>query len=350
MLAGLAPDDTAPAIDDHSGPNIPAPPAGEVVVQLTGDPGGVTRARLVEVGNPQNAVEAPVEVQQRSAMATFTGIPGAAGKVYLAEVVLDGRVYRSAPFQLTADKGAYTGIFVWPTLIHQFHAGAEIDDNKLWFQVQFTLANGAGAPYDPGADGIVIPLPAGFVGASVRDEDAARVSVDKDRGFIWRGHFPPGQRSFVGTFALPIEDGEVDMVMPLPFGALQSQVLVRHTPGLQVSTTNESAAPPRMSTIDGGQRFMVVSNIAARAEDTLRVSFRGDGDVPAVGQQNDQPAPADHHRQGSPLGADQVSRGRGAHRRFGRPGRRRCWFCRRRRPGRSTPCARAGPSSGRRRR
>lgn len=166
----------------------------------------------------------------------FTGVSSGADTVYVAKVMSKGRQFLSVPFQLTPNKGALVAIFMYPEIIFSFDGGAEVDDNRLWFQQRFTLYNPSVAPRDVG-DGLTIPLPKGHVGASVPDNMTRRVGVVRGEGLLWRGAVPPGQRNFMVSYALPIEEGEVIYDLTLPYGIQEGRVVVPDLPGLELRTT-----------------------------------------------------------------------------------------------------------------
>ena len=296
MLAGLDPASTDPPVDDLGDPRVPARPEGEVIVEVRGALAQVSDVRLVDIATRQ-AMTSGAQARAEAKVARFTGVPGGNDKVFVAEVIADGHVYRSKPIQLGRGVGAFAAVFVYPKLLMQFHSGAEVDDDKLWFQVQFTLANGTGAPYLPDGDGIMIPLPRGFVGASVGEQDQMRIKVISGEGFLWRGAFPPGQRAFVAQFAIPIDGGVAELDMPMPYGALESQISLRTNVGVMERlrrcvargqdrkvcdavesgrvVETEQSGPMRFAELDGGTTFLVVPIPRVSPGDRLRVKFVG---------------------------------------------------------------------------
>src|SRR5690606_15085110 len=100
------------------------------------------------------AVEASFQEEQ-SLEARFTGVATAPGKVYVARVQAGDQTYPSSPIVLTRTLGAATGIFVYPSPVFGFHAGAELDDQRMFFQVRATIINPTAAPRDTGPDGLV---------------------------------------------------------------------------------------------------------------------------------------------------------------------------------------------------
>jgi len=168
--------------------------------------------------------------------AIFRDVGYGAEKVYIAKVFSNGRSFYSLPFQLTKERGAVVGIYMYPELLFSVHGGAELDDAKMWFQSRFTIANPGIMPFRPSSSGMHIPLPKGFVGASVADEMTSRVGVESDKGFIWRGDVPPGQRDFIATYALNVEGGAIHFDMDLPYGIRSGRVVVEDLPGAELRT------------------------------------------------------------------------------------------------------------------
>ncbi|HEU5055473.1 MAG TPA: hypothetical protein VFU21_03080 [Kofleriaceae bacterium] len=207
-----------------------------------------------------------------SLRARFSGIAAGADKVYIARAVGPARPTLSPPFQMTEARGAATQMIVFPGVLLSLHGGTQLDDDKLWFEMQFTVLNPAATPYDPGPDGLRIPLPKGYVGASVQDEMATRVKVDEDRGLVWRGSIPPGTRNFVASFALPTDDGKVDFDMDLPHGAVQSQLVLEDMPGVRIDAP---AGVQRETRTQQGRKFVLLGGIERRPGEQLSFEIAG---------------------------------------------------------------------------
>src|SRR6185503_14361138 len=94
------------------------------------------------------------------------------GQVFFAETIAHGQLYRSIPFQPMPDKGTRISIFIFPRVMFTFSLTSRVDDEYLAVNGRFEISNNAWAPYAPkGSDGIVIPLPKGFIGGLVADKD-----------------------------------------------------------------------------------------------------------------------------------------------------------------------------------
>ncbi len=186
--------------------------------------------------------------EQDARRAQFDGVAHGKDKIYIAKVFASGRTFYSLPFQLTTARGATVGIFMYPKLLFSMHGGAELVDDKMWFQYRFSLANPGILPLQVSADGMRIPLPKGFGGTSVADEMAARVGVESGKGFLWRGALPPGQRDFIGTFSLPVDGDSMHFDMQMPYGLRGGQVTLEDIPGMELRT------PPGAKVVPVSQR------------------------------------------------------------------------------------------------
>lgn len=203
--------------------------------------------------------------------ARFRDVPVAPDAVYYGRAQVGGRTYLTAPFQMVAERGASLRMVIIQLMdqpiAFSFHTQGIVDDVYMAFQSQLTIHNYSYAPWDPGPEGLVIPLPAGFVGAQVEDEMSHRVGKDPDRGFLWRGPVPPGGARITGWYSLPIDGGTMRFDLPLPHGAMNSMLILQQTPGMKVDL------PPDVqgrawSDPDGRQHY-VIRNIDIRPEQRM---------------------------------------------------------------------------------
>lgn len=166
-------------------------------------------------------------------------VPTKPGQVVYAELTMqdnDGKdvSFRSAPFSPVAGHGSTIEIGALPRIVFKFHMGAVVDDEYLGVQGEFEVDNYSWSPYSGGPDGILIPLPKHFKGASVDKNDQTDVAVDQGNGFRISRPLGPGRRVFHGVFSLPVDHGNVDWALDLPFGAWDSNLNILQIPGLDV--------------------------------------------------------------------------------------------------------------------
>jgi hypothetical protein len=212
--------------------------------------------------------------------ARFTGVDPDPAKVYAMRINSERGVFLSEPFQLASDRGAVASIVIFPErLVFQFHLNGIVEDRYMGFQGQFTLHNLSPIPFDPGKDGLLIPLPAGFVGAGLAEEAQSRVSIDTDRGFLWKGAIPPGSRQFTGGFSMHVVDGGFDFDMPVPYGAAQSNLIFLYEEGMEFNLPG--GLKGKLKQNDFGRQFYVVNRIDIQPGTRMIMSVRGLPQYPA---------------------------------------------------------------------
>ncbi len=139
--------------------------------------------------------------------------------------------YVSAPFQLTAGRGAAVTLLLLPRVMLTFSLSSWIDDVYLGVRGTFSVQNTSWAPYVAGTNDrpeeIVISLPRGFVGATVRQDFTEIIGVDPTRGFLIRRPLPPGGINFIAAFSIEFDGGELTWDMPLPLGSMNSEMEIR---------------------------------------------------------------------------------------------------------------------------
>ena len=209
--------------------------------------------------------------------AVFDGLSETPDKALVAQVRANGFIQRAAPVQMLAGRGVGVLILVLPQRLYfTFNLAGMLDDAFMGFQGAISLYNWGYTPYETGVEGLLVPLPSGFTGASVGPEVENKVKVDPDRGLIWRGVVPPGNSAFQVGFSLKVHDGAVGFDLPLPIGTAGSSLTFVKIPGMKVD------APKSVSRKEGknrrGQDLLTFSNIDIRsaARMVLRVT-----DLPA---------------------------------------------------------------------
>ncbi|MDB4952439.1 MAG: hypothetical protein JWO36_8 [Myxococcales bacterium] len=157
------------------------------------------------------------------------------GQVLYVESEMRQQPYRTEPFQMVDGRGAHITLFVYPRILFSFSLTSHIDDSFLAVSGRFDVENNSWIPYVAGPDGMVLPLPKHFKGAIVAERDQADVSVAQGEGYRIVRPIPPGTKRFQGAFSLPIESGQVDWALDLPYGAFQSGMEILQVPGMSVN-------------------------------------------------------------------------------------------------------------------
>ncbi len=194
------------------------------------------------------------------------------GQVFFAEARMHGQLYRSLPFQPVPDRGTRASIFVFPRVLFTFSVTSRVDDKYLAVNGRFEVSNNAWAPYVGGPDGLLIPLPRGFVGGLVAEKDQGDVAIVPGEGFRLIRPLPPGQKKFHGAFSLHVEEGGVMWNLDLPLGSYNSGMEILQPPGMQVTT------PPGVRgetmTVPAGT-FFVLPNISILPRQSMVMTIRG---------------------------------------------------------------------------
>ena len=208
----------------------------------------------------------------RGLQARFTGVAGGPDKVYVARAADQPRAFLTQPFQLTSTRGVATDLVVAPPVLLAFHGGANVEDEKLYFQVQFSIYSASIVPFQSGREGVRIPLPKSFAGAAVDEENSARVKVDEE-GLVWRGLLPPGERTFIVNFALNAEDGKAELDWTFPYPLYPSQVVFEKVAGFKVQGPPDVKVTSAKS--DDGRPLVVLQGIQRDVGQPIKMSFSG---------------------------------------------------------------------------
>jgi hypothetical protein len=185
-------------------------------------------------------------------------VPAALDKVYMARARRGDATHYTQPFQLTAERGAVVAMPVYPGIDLRFHLTGSLDDRFMTFDGTFSVSHGSFVPHDPGPEGLAIPLPRGFAGAKVPDHLARDLKVVRGRGLVWTGVISPGLTEFRAAFTMPVRDGAFTFDMDLPHGAVNSDVSIARTRGMEVRVGGGLVAEPYRRR---GGLFMVVDPI-----------------------------------------------------------------------------------------
>jgi hypothetical protein len=214
--------------------------------------------------------------------AQFSNVPGGPERAYFVRAYLRGQPCLSAPFQLTATRGAGATVLVFPRILFGFSLRASIHDVYLGVRGTFTIRNSSLAPFIPGTIGkpedLVIPLPKGFIGATADQQFAEQVGVDATRGFIVREPVPPGGMGFVGHFSLKTEEGSVTWDLDLPYGTLESGMEIKRTKDMSLDLGPKM---PVQEATDERGAWYVLSPISVQPKQRMVFTVNGLPQPPA---------------------------------------------------------------------
>ena len=269
--------------DDHEAEKTTPPPPGQVEVMLKAR--SVLPVELVEVpaaGQPAAkpvAVESPSGEEEGFGIVTFKGVSSAPDKVYVARTRERGRLYQSKPFQLRPNAGARSQILAFGQILVGLHMGGDLDDDRFRFEARFFLGNLSGLPYDPGPEGVALPLPVGFAGARLEDETMnAKVKIMPGLGLVWTGVIPPGQRDVTVQWSQEVSGGAVAIDLPAPLGIFQGQIILEHFPGTTI--VPPPGAKVNTHPLETGRDFYVLSPIQTAPGGRVQVRLEGLPEAP----------------------------------------------------------------------
>ena len=254
---------------------LPAGAELEAIVTVDGMAQAPRPVKLPAAGGRREQLAVAWEARGQ-ASARFTGVVGGPERAFIVRAFLRGQPCLSAPFMLPASRGVSSTVLVFPRLIFAFSLNAFIDDQYLGVRGTYTLRNSSLAPFVPGTiskpEELVIPLPKGFIGATVRQDFAEAVGVDPSRGFIVREPVPPGGMGFWAFFSLETDDGSVTWDMELPYGTIESGIEIKKTPKMTLDL------PPRTRAREASDErgdWYVLSPVSVQPRQRMIFSLHG---------------------------------------------------------------------------
>ncbi|MEZ4367290.1 MAG: carboxypeptidase-like regulatory domain-containing protein [Kofleriaceae bacterium] len=276
--------------------------AGVVAMQrVTTGPDGVARFTAVAPGvwrlraaaggddgalSPPLTVEAGVGAKVQVDLRLASGIPtrvvsftadelGAPGRVFYAQTRLGARLVRSVPLAPTPGLQTTATLEHFPVVMFQFQLDGGVDDKYLGIQGDFAVYNRLPRPYLDGPDGLLIPLPRGFTGAQVADDDAGIAAPDRGGagGLRIRRPLPPRGVSVRAGFSLVVEGGAVAWDWDLPWGAVQSRLSLVKNAGMTLELPAGVEAQERVTRT--GIAFLRIADIMIEPGRRMSLTVRG---------------------------------------------------------------------------
>lgn len=200
-------------------------------------------------------------------------VPSGPSPLYVRVKPKGGVARIGIPFMPAPDHGQTSVFDLGPRLRFGFFFTGSVDDKYYAVSGQLTLVNMWWTPYRDTEDGLVIPLPRGFTGGILADEDKQRVSAEPYAGFRIRRPLPPGPFQFEGGFSLPIEGGAARWDLDLPWGATGSALNLIDSPGMEVDLPPGAKGGPQVS--KSGTKFYAINDIDIAPGQSMALSIRG---------------------------------------------------------------------------
>lgn len=260
-------------------------PAGQVLIEIQGqaEPGKVTlhdaetgaELTSAQIIAPSEATE-PDQANFAKALLDVSAQP--AGRVVYAESKIMGGRFRSLPFQLVADRGARATLLAVPRVMMRFSLTSALDEDYFIFRGRFLVGNNSWFPYKHSEDGFTMPLPKGFSGAQVTEEDAAEISPVPGEGLRLLRPIPPGGKQFIAGWSMATKGGEVTWDLSLPFDLIESGMEIIQPPGSSVELP-PGAQGRTMDTQRGA--YFILPDISIRANQRMVMRIHGLPSAPA---------------------------------------------------------------------
>jgi hypothetical protein len=181
-------------------------------------------------------------------------------------------VFRSRPVQLVPAAGVHLPLSVFPRVITNFSLHADIEDQLLWVRGNYTIQNFSWAPYSAGPDGMVIPLPKGFKGGQIADEQQSIASIAPGEGIRIVRPLPPGRTQLTAGFSLASEGGELEWKQDITQNLFQAGMEIRLYDGMAVTPRG---AQGRVAKSRDGTQWFVLDDINIRAGHSMEMKITG---------------------------------------------------------------------------
>ena len=144
---------------------------------------------------------------------------------------------------------------MYPRVLFKFSWEADVEDESFVVRGDLEVSNWSWAPYRTGPDGLLLPMPRGFVGARLEDSAQSEVAIVPGEGYKIIRPLPPGGRKFRIAFGLPIDAGRTNWALDLPLGAFDSSLVILKTPGMTLQTPKTVRAETQ--TVSHGEIYVL---------------------------------------------------------------------------------------------
>jgi hypothetical protein len=203
---------------------------------------------------------------------TLKSVPAVPEPVYL-RLKMKGTTRMGIPFLPAPGTGMFERFVLGDRMFMSFFLHGSVDDRYYAVNGTFTLVNSWWTPYRPSDDGVLVPLPRGFTGGVVGEDDKTRVTPDPGYGFRIRRPLPPGGFKFQAGFSLPIVDGVTTWSMDLPWGTGNSTVNLLDSPGMTVDVP--PGAKKRDKRGDDGSKWLQIAGITIEPQHSMSMVVSG---------------------------------------------------------------------------
>jgi hypothetical protein len=216
-------------------------PAGTLEVVLLDEAGKPIAGRLVQLGQvgADNSVKVTRATSDASGLVRFSGLATGESTGYAAVIEHQGMRLGTEAFRMEADKGMRGEIHALgrtadPSVLRFDNRSKiifEVGEDSLQVMEQLVFKNTSDKMFDPGGDGLLVPLPEGFEGAR-EIEGTLPLDVRAGQGVAIKSPIAPNNGAMFATqirvgFVIPAGGSQsVEFKQALPFGLEGALLLI----------------------------------------------------------------------------------------------------------------------------
>ncbi len=256
-------------------------PAGTIVVRAEDAAGQALEGLQVHVAHARAGEKAVEELNGKTDVAgeaKFEGQDRKPSSGYLLEVVgSDGTRFAGKPFKLEENAGSKVVIVVRATtkdsaqisIAEGSHFLVEVTDDSLQIIEMWRLHNASNAAFDPGREGLHIPLPRNAL--SPQAPDGLPTFTINGHDAVWMGPLPPGDTQVRVGFVLSYKEDTLELVQPTPIAFQRIALVTQQLEGFVVSGQNLKGEPREMQ----GRKLTVYLGDGTERGGELKLHFAG---------------------------------------------------------------------------
>ena len=228
-------------------------PVAGAIVMITADPtAAVTPGKLL--------LATPDKLKRRTddKGEVRMDLPADKGGAAMVLAAHDELTYRSRPLSGAKDKGLLVTFQVFDRTSDKagviFGAGtqlvAQVTEGRISFMQVLRLSNTGDSIYDPGKEGLDLPLPEGASGVEFPAEFKGLLITDEDkRELRFLAPLPPGELDLRYFFEVSFSSSETEIIQPLPLACPEASVSVVNK--FPVKVTGPSVTGSGMREVEG---------------------------------------------------------------------------------------------------
>jgi hypothetical protein len=294
---GPEPEEPSFSLGAVAGRVAPAPgtPAGTLELTLLDQAGKPIANRRVQLG--QVTKDAPLKVlratSNEAGVARFEGLVTGEDTGYAALIEHEGMRLSTEPFRMEAAQGMRgemraVGRTSDPSVL-RFDGRArlifEVGEDSVQMMEELLFKNVSDKAFEPGSDGLLIPLPEGFEGAK-EIEGSVQLDLRPGQGAAVRGPISPNNAAMFATrvrvgFVLPAGGSpDVEVRQKMPFGLEGALLLVPSSANLTVAGNGLRERPAQADAQGNAVKLYELEAIPPGG--TLQLTVKG---LPALNRQ-----------------------------------------------------------------